>query len=91
MSMQRSKVRMALLTIIYLPERRQPMTGLEELRSKNPCFGGHKDNMGRIHLPVSPACNIGCRFCDRVRNDYEDRPGITSKVITPEESLDIIG
>jgi len=66
------------------------MAGLEELRKKHPCFGGHKDNMGRIHLPVSPGCNIGCRFCDRVRNDYEDRPGITSRVITPEESIDII-
>jgi nitrogen fixation protein NifB len=46
--------------------------------------------VGRIHLPVSPGCNIACRFCDRVINDYEDRPGVTSTVITPEESIDIL-
>ena len=46
--------------------------------------------MGRIHLPVSPGCNIACRFCDRTINDVENRPGVTSKVITPEESLEVL-
>lgn len=39
---------------------------------------------------MSPGCNIACRFCDRVINDVEERPGVTSKVITPEESLDVL-
>ncbi|MBQ8515443.1 MAG: radical SAM protein [Ruminococcus sp.] len=62
----------------------------QELQNSHPCFGGHKNNVGRIHLPVSPGCNIACRFCDRVINDVEDRPGVTSKVITPDESIDIL-
>lgn len=62
----------------------------KDLQNSHPCFGGQKNNVGRIHLPVSPGCNIACRFCNRVLNDVEDRPGVTSKVITPEESLDIL-
>lgn len=62
----------------------------KQLQSSHPCFGGHKNNVGRIHLPVSPGCNIACRFCDRVINDVEDRPGVTSKVITPEESIEAL-
>ncbi|MDE7423013.1 MAG: radical SAM protein [Lachnospiraceae bacterium] len=62
----------------------------KKLQSSHPCFGGHKNNVGRIHLPVSPGCNIACRFCDRVINDVEDRPGVTSKVITPEKSIEVL-
>lgn len=62
----------------------------KDLQNSHPCFGGQKNNAGRIHLPVSPGCNIGCRFCERTINDVEDRPGVTSKVITPEESLEIL-
>lgn len=63
----------------------------EELQRSHPCFGGQKNNAGRIHLPVSPGCNIACRFCDRAINDVENRPGVTSKVITPLEALDVVG
>lgn len=62
----------------------------KDLQNSHLCFGGQKNNAGRIHLPVSPGCNIGCRFCERTINDVEDRPGVTSKVITPEESLEIL-
>ncbi|QNU68824.1 radical SAM protein [Ruminiclostridium herbifermentans] len=62
----------------------------ENLKLSHPCFGGHKNNKGRIHLPVSPGCNIQCKFCDRKINDDEQRPGVTSKVITPEEALGVI-
>ncbi len=62
----------------------------KDLQNSHPCFGGHKNNVGRIHLPVSPGCNIACRFCDRVINDVEDRPGVTSKVITPDESIEVL-
>lgn len=37
-----------------------------DLQKSHPCFGGQKNNVGRIHLPVSPGCNIACRFSDRV-------------------------
>ena len=62
----------------------------KDLQNSHPCFGGHKNNAGRIHLPVSPGCNIACRFCDRTINDVEERPGVTSKILTPEEASDIV-
>lgn len=62
----------------------------ENLKNSHPCFGEHKTNKGRIHLPISPGCNIQCRFCDRRINDVEQRPGVTSKVISPDEALVVI-
>lgn len=63
----------------------------KDLQNSHPCFGGHKNNVGRIHLPVSPGCNIGCRFCQRAINDTEERPGVTSKVVTPREAIEALG
>lgn len=60
------------------------------LQNSHPCFGGHKNHAGRIHLPVSPGCNIACRFCDRTINDVEQRPGVTSKILKPEETIEIV-
>lgn len=62
----------------------------KELQNSHPCFGQHPNNAGRIHLPVSPGCNIACKFCDRTINDVEERPGVTSKVIKPKESIEIL-
>ena len=62
----------------------------KDLQNSHPCFGGHRNNAGRIHLPVSPGCNISCRFCDRSINDVEDRPGVTSKVLNPEDCEEIL-
>ena len=63
----------------------------EELTDKHPCYArGKRNQSGRIHLPISPVCNIECRFCDRRINDYEQRPGVASTVIKPEEAIDVI-
>lgn len=63
----------------------------EELTTKHPCFAlGKKSTSGRIHLPISPSCNIECKFCDRRINDYEERPGVAREVIKPEEAIDVI-
>jgi nitrogen fixation protein NifB len=62
----------------------------KDLQNSHPCFGGHKNNAGRIHLPVSPGCNIACRFCDRTINDVEERPGVTSKVLKPSDCEEIL-
>lgn len=62
----------------------------EDLKNCHPCFGGYRNNAGRIHLPVSPGCNIACRFCDRSINDVEERPGVTSKIIKPEECEELL-
>ena len=63
----------------------------EELTNKHPCFAlGKKGSNGRIHLPISPTCNIECKFCDRKINDYEKRPGVARGVIKPNEAIDVI-
>ena len=61
-----------------------------ELQKEHPCFGNHGATTGRIHLPVCPGCNIACRFCERSLNDTENRPGVTSKVLKPEETIPLI-
>ncbi|MFT3951212.1 MAG: radical SAM protein [Oscillospiraceae bacterium] len=63
----------------------------DELTLTHPCFAtGKKSHKGRIHLPVSPGCNIECRFCERSINDYEEAPGVTASVITPQEAVDAV-
>ncbi len=66
------------------------MNNYETLKNSHPCFAGQKNNKGRIHLPVSPGCNIECKFCDRKINDYENRPGVTAAIIKPEEALEVV-
>lgn len=55
----------------------------------HPCF--HPEaagRYGRIHLPVAPDCNIHCRYCNRAFDcTHESRPGVTSKILEPEEAL----
>ncbi|MDD3394955.1 MAG: radical SAM protein [Anaerotignum sp.] len=63
----------------------------DELTIRHPCFAkGKKGETGRIHLPISPGCNIECKFCDRQINDFENRPGVASTVISPQEAIDVI-
>ncbi|MCR5734622.1 MAG: radical SAM protein [Lachnospiraceae bacterium] len=62
----------------------------ETVFKEHPCFGPCKQNKGRIHLPVAPGCNIECRFCDRKINEDEQRPGVTSTVLEPEEAAHFI-
>ena len=55
----------------------------------HPCFNPSAATLhSRIHLPVAPACNIQCRFCNR-RYDCagELRPGVTSAVLSPKQAL----
>ncbi len=61
-----------------------------ELALRHPCFGQHTANTGRIHLPVCPGCNIACRFCERSINTTENRPGVSSCVLKPEETITLI-
>lgn len=61
---------------------------LEILAKQHPCLSREANGTkGRIHLPVSPTCNIQCRFCKRSLNKEEQRPGVTSKVLLPEEAV----
>lgn len=64
---------------------------LAQVANLHPCFGGGPNmNRGRVHLPVSPACNIQCAFCNRTRNGTEQRPGVTAELLSPEEAADIV-
>jgi len=63
----------------------------DELTSSHPCFSmGAKPNKGRVHLPVSPGCNISCNFCDRKLNNIDQRPGVASAIIPPQEAVDVV-
>jgi len=61
------------------------------LAKLHPCLGGEAHvNFGRIHLPVSPACNIQCKFCKRDCNTDENRPGVASGILAPKDSVDTV-
>ena len=58
----------------------------------HPCFSdGARHRMGRIHLPVAPACNMQCNYCNR---DFEcvneSRPGVSSTILTPRQAADYL-
>ncbi len=63
----------------------------EHLAKTHPCFGvdAHM-NYGRMHLPVSPSCNIQCKFCKRGFHKSEIRPGVSSLLLTPEEAVETV-
>jgi len=72
------------------------MTDLKENRyahlvKQHPCYNpdAHKVN-GRIHLPVSPTCNIRCRFCRREFDTTTQRPGVARYVISPAEAVGLV-
>lgn len=57
---------------------------------KHPCYcAGAHFKYSRIHLPVAPACNIQCNYCNRKFDcSNESRPGVTSGVLKPAEALE---
>lgn len=59
------------------------------LAKRHPCFDRDASHgCGRVHLPVAPACNIRCNYCNR-RFDCvnESRPGVTSKLLKPHQAV----
>jgi nitrogen fixation protein NifB len=68
-------------------------SNVAQLEGRHPCYSftaeGHK-RVGRLHLPVSPACNIQCRFCRRDFNSADQRPGVTQRLVAPEEAPEIV-
>ncbi len=61
------------------------------LLKKHPCFNGEAHSKyGRLHLPVSPACNIQCRFCRRSFNKWEKRPGVSRSLLPPEGAVNMV-
>ncbi len=61
----------------------------KEFIKVHPCFTEEAhQKFSRAHLPVAPGCNIQCRYCVRKFDcANESRPGITSRVLTPDEAV----
>lgn len=60
--------------------------------ARHPCYSTRAHTRyGRIHVPVAPRCNIQCNYCLR-RFDCpnENRPGVTTHVLTPDRAMDTI-
>lgn len=55
----------------------------------HPCFNPKAcKSFGRVHLPVAPACNIQCNFCNRKFDCVnESRPGVSSSILTPDQAM----
>lgn len=62
----------------------------EKMLSMHPCFNKDVHRLyGRIHLPVAPACNISCGFCDRKYSCVnESRPGVSARVLDPQAAAE---
>jgi nitrogen fixation protein NifB len=61
------------------------------ISTRHPCFSGEANMAhGRLHLPVSPACNIQCRFCKRTFNKAEQRPGVSAALLKPEGAAALV-
>ena len=61
--------------------------------SKHPCYSAESQHkFARMHLPVAPACNIQCNYCNRLYDCVnESRPGVTSEILSPEQANAKIG
>lgn len=57
--------------------------------SNHPCFNkDRRHTTARIHLPIAPACNVQCRFCNRKFDcANESRPGVSSAILAPRQAL----
>lgn len=65
------------------------MTADLSIINSHPCFSAAAHaKFARIHLPVAPSCNIGCKYCIRTLNKVENRPGVASAVLSPEQAVE---
>ncbi|WED24090.1 nitrogenase cofactor biosynthesis protein NifB [Vibrio sp. JC009] len=63
----------------------------KEVRDKiasHPCYSKNAHKYARMHLPVAPACNIQCNYCNRKYDcSNESRPGVVSNLTDPYGAL----
>ncbi|THB64826.1 MAG: nitrogenase cofactor biosynthesis protein NifB, partial [Gammaproteobacteria bacterium] len=57
---------------------------------KHPCYSASAQHQyARLHLPVAPACNMQCNYCNRKFDcSNESRPGVVSCLLTPDEGVE---
>lgn len=61
--------------------------------SRHPCFNGEAhDQVGRVHLPIAPKCNIQCNFCERkvCASMTMLHPGWTARVLSVGEAVELV-
>lgn len=65
---------------------------MAEAATRHPCFDSEaRTRVARVHLPVAPACNVSCNFCDRKHDCLnESRPGVTSVVLEPWQAVEYL-
>ncbi|MEO3947384.1 nitrogenase cofactor biosynthesis protein NifB [Gorillibacterium sp. CAU 1737] len=63
---------------------------MEDRSIRHPCYSEDAHHYyARMHLPVAPACNIHCNYCNRKFDCVsESRPGVVSRVLKPQEAAD---
>src|SRR5512137_597973 len=68
------------------------MSTTSETITSHPCYSAEAHwKYARMHLPVAPACNIQCRFCNRAFDcPNETRPGVTSRLLKAEEAVALV-
>ncbi|MBE6493410.1 MAG: radical SAM protein [Methanosphaera stadtmanae] len=70
---------------------KQKMSKFAHITKVHPCYNEKlHDKVGRIHIPVSPSCNIQCGFCTRKLNDTENRPGVSSCIMDVDRAMEHI-
>lgn len=58
---------------------------IQEKIEQHPCYSKNAHQYARIHLPVAPACNIQCHYCNRKYDcSNESRPGVVSRLVDPQ-------
>ncbi len=62
---------------------------IEAKINNHPCYSeGAHHHYARIHVPVAPACNIQCHYCNRKYDcSNESRPGVTSGRLSPVDAV----
>jgi nitrogen fixation protein NifB len=77
--------------VINIRQGKTNNTDFSHLSKTHPCLSGDAHGKyGRIHLPVSPTCNIQCNFCKRDCNSNEDRPGVANGILSPKDAVSTI-
>lgn len=61
---------------------------VQERIAEHPCYSKQAHQYARMHLPVAPACNIQCNYCNRKYDcSNESRPGVVSRLVDPPQAL----
>ncbi len=59
----------------------------------HPCFDERAhEEVGRVHLPVAPRCNIHCAFCEHkvCANLTMQHPGWAQRLLSPPEAVELV-